>query len=280
MKLFGHIAPIALAAVVACAAPAAAAPIVIGDTIDSAATRAGGDYGLYSSANFINRIAGGKHWGDELSDPGHPFDTTGASVDRNDAANSLTFSLRTRFNGNDQGAAYADLFLDLGAPDSLDSLGYAIALGAQSKAAGLYTIGSASTSNAIWSSRTGFVYGGYVQNKTTAPGFDSSMAIAPPVRLDTGNAVAGATVSVTKTALADGSFDLSVMLAGIDLSLFDTFDMFWGTADCSNDAIWGTVAFAPPTGAPVDGPPALGLMLLGLLGLAGLRRRPAVTKAL
>lgn len=265
---------ITAAAVTALSATSAmAAPIVFQDQMDSAATYHGGDYGSYSSANFANRAAGGKHWGDELYDPGHRFDTTSITVNRDNAANTITFTLRTMFNGNDQGAKYADLFLDVATPDAPDSFGYAIALGSQSQAAGLYTIGSSSTANDIWGRQGSYVYGGFAQFKTTSPDYNAGMALAAPVRLDSGSAVGGTTVTVNRSDAGGGFFDVNVVLQGVNLSLFDSFDVFWGTGDCDNDAIWGTVLTAGLAEAGVPAPPALALTLLGLMAVVSLRRR-------
>lgn len=259
----------------ACASNASAAPIVIHDQVDSSATYRGNDYGSYSSANFANRVLGGKHWGDELANPAHRFDTTSITVDRDTSAGVITFTMRTMFNGNDQGAKYADIFIDTGTSDTLDSFGYAIALGAQTMGAGFYTTGGIATANDVWGGQGSYIYGGYAQLKTDAAGFDPAMAVATPVRLTSGSAVAGSSVSVTRTAIGGGFFDLSVALQGVDLGMFNDFDLFWGTGDCGNDAVWASLAGSLAT--PVDGPPILGLFGLALVGLFFLtyqRRRP------
>ena len=134
-----------LAVIVLVAHAAQASPIIISDNMDVAATYMSGDYAGYSSANFANRADGGKHWGDELADAGHPFDTTQMSIDRNDASKTMTITLHTMFNGDDRGAHYADLFLDTASPTTPGSYGYAIALGGQTMSAGVYSIGSAAT---------------------------------------------------------------------------------------------------------------------------------------
>ncbi len=255
---------------------AIAAPVIIADTTDSSATYVGGDYGGYSSANFADRAAGGRHWGDELYDAGHRFDTTQISVDRDDPTKTLTITLRTMFNGNDQGVHYADLFLDTSSPTTPDSYGYAIALGGQTKAAGVYAIGSASTSNGIWGGQGMYVYGGYSQFKTSSPSFDAAMALQNYTRLDSGTVMSDYTATVSQTDVGGGFYDVVVALtSSTNLSLFDAFDLFWGTGDCGNDAIWGSVAFAP-SGTPVDAPSSLFILGAGLVGLFVLGRRPKI----
>ena len=264
----------AAAAIVALnAASAAAAPIVIQDQMDSASTYHGADYSAYSSANFADRAAGGKHWGDELYDPGHRFDTTSMTINRNAAAGSITFTLHTMFNGNDEGAKYADLFLDITTPNTPDSYGYAIALGSQTKAVGFYSVSSASTSNDVWGGQGSYVYGGFSQFKTTSADYDPALALAVPVRLDAGTVVGGTSVAVTRSDVGGGFFDVDVVLQGVDLGLFDSFDLLWGTGDCGNDTIWGTTLAGGTTTAPVDAPPALWLMGFGLFAMAGFARR-------
>ncbi|MGE3333405.1 MAG: hypothetical protein AB7I36_07170 [Rhodospirillaceae bacterium] len=267
---------VASIAVALSATSAFAAPITVADTMDSAATVHGADYGGYSTANFANRGAGGRHWGDEIADPAHRFDTTQITVDRNDAAHTMQITLRTRFNGSDLGAHYADIFIDTATPDTVDSFGYSIALGYQSMSPGLYTNGSSQFSNDIWSG-TSNIYGGAAQLKTGEAGFDPAMALTPSVRLTGGSQLAGYAVSTTQTSLGGGLFDLTVEIASADLSLFDAFDLFWATADCANDVIWGSfvTASGTPSETPVPAPASFALLLAGLAGLASFRPRPA-----
>jgi hypothetical protein len=100
------------------------------------------------------------------------------------------------------------------------------------------------------------------------------MALPVDVRLDSGTALNGYTVSVNRTDDGNGFFDLSVVVQAMDLSLFNDFDLFWGTGDCGNDTIWGAVNTASPLESPVPAPPALSLLGIGLFGLWILRRRP------
>ncbi len=260
-----------LVAVLLGGAAAQASPVVITDEIDVAATRQGNPYSAYSSATFANNPRSGKYWGDSIQDAADPFDTTQITVNRNDSTNVLTIDLITKFDGNDGITNYADLFFDTQTPDSPDSFNYAIALGVQTKAAGVYTNTGFKTSNDIWASRSQYVYGGYYQFKTTSADYTPGMALASPTRLTSGTKLTNFSVAVTKTSLGSGLYDVRVAITSTsNLSLFDNIDLFWGTGDCSNDAVWGTLA-----SAPVNAPEPTGLALLagGLAGLGFLRRR-------
>ena len=284
---------------------AVAAPVVVAtitDRLDSAATNGLNDYGNYSSSTFINRVAGGKHWGDSIQDAQDPFDTQEIKITRDDAAKTITFDMKTYFNGNDGITHYPDLFIDTGTANSstnrpdhfnyaislgeevsnggmyqVDSLGHAIldSHGNKIGAKGLYSITSFETSQDIWKTRTNYVYGGYVQFKPGTAGYDPNMALVPPTVLTAGMLQSAYTVSTSKTVIGHDStlnkdiYDLSVVVTSTtNLNLFNNFDVFWGTGDCSNDAIWGQVA-----SNAVPAPSALLLMGFGLAGLAETRRR-------
>jgi len=163
-------------------------------------------------------------------------------------------------------------------------------------AAGVYKLGDANpadnsgdykTSDQIWTGRSGFVFGGDVALTTTVNGTGEdakSIGFDPPTRIvapsttnkyDTTSLLSSLSVGVTRSAVDNGFYTLSVTLtdnspiAGASLNtLFTNFDVFWGTADCSNDAIWGSA-----TQARLPAPGAFALLGLGLFGLGGLRRK-------
>jgi hypothetical protein len=236
--------------------------------MDSSATYMRGDYGGYSSSNFVNRAAGGRHWGDELFSAGHRFDTSQISVER--TANTVVFTLRTMFNGNDLGARYADLFIDIGTPNTLDSFGYAIALGGQTLPIGVYSVAGRATSNDVWGARSGYVYGGYSQFKTTSPDFNAGMAVENPVRVTSGTLLDMFTVAISTITVGGGYSDLVVAVAGESTALFSAMDIFWATGDCGNDVIWG--AAVTLADAAVPAPASLALLVLGLLIFAAMVR--------
>lgn len=122
--------------------------------------------------------------GDVLQDPGHPFDTDRVDATITSSAGNTTLDLKfyTSFNGNDEGAHYADVFL--GSNTSIpDSFNYAIALGDQGTNGGLNTPGFYSlpnsnayeTSTQVWGSRTSYIYGGEFQ------GLDGQYHLSPTV---------------------------------------------------------------------------------------------------
>ncbi len=53
------------------------------------------------------------------------------------------------------------------------------------------------------------------------------------------------------------------------ITSFTGIALFWGTADCSNDAIWGVVTAE----AEVSTPETAWLLLAGLGGIGGIRPR-------
>ena len=234
---------------------ALATPVVIIDQTDVAATRGTADYGSYSSPNFTNTVRNGSHWGDEIHGVTR-FDTSQVTVDRNAAAGTVRFDFVTRFSGTDPNspARYADVFLNIANPTAFAGpYTYGIALGGQTQSAGLYALDTYATSRDVWSSRTQYVYGGSAQPNPSSSAHDPSIALAPPVRITTGTLLTDYSVAVGQTALGGGLFDVSVLITSVTgIDLFNTFALFWGTADCSNDAIWGIVtaeAEVPTPGA-------------------------------
>ncbi len=260
------LAYLALAAAVLAVRPASAAPIIITDQIDVSSTYLGGDYGSYGSSTFANEFRAGRHWGDAIQEDTDPFNTTQITITRNDSANRIDFDIRTWFGGTSpSGAKYADLFFDISSPNTFDTFSHAIALGYQSMAPGVYAVTGTQNSNDIWSTDTSNLYGGFTQFKTTSSNYNAAMALTPPVRLTSGAALPEFSVTVTQTDIGGGMYNINVaVISTTDLNLFDSFDVFWATADCNNDAIWG---------ATVPAPNGLALLGLGLLAVGVVRYR-------
>ena len=214
---------------------------------------------------------GGSDQGDVI---GTGFDTSKIVVTEKLKANGglkLDFKLHTQFSGTDcfgsTCAYYGDLFLRTPATGySATPFDYAITLGDQGPNGGLsttalYKVGSYATSQDIWSGRTGFIYGGeYI------PDDDSAAAELAPTVLLSGSHIANATVSQTEVAhgyIEDVSLDLTAAEAAPFLG---GFDLFWGTGDCANDSVFGSVT-------PVPEPAALAIFVMGLMGLGMIPRR-------
>lgn len=280
---------VTLVSAVALAGAANAAPLVIEDFVDVAATYKGNSYNSYGpNSHFQGRSDNGRKWGDSI---GNGFDTETITLDRDLANSTLSITFRTDFDGTKSGADYADIFIDTNTPEAPDSFNYAISLGDQMSgggignpasggnnggvAAGVYEVGTYKTANDVWGN-SGSIYGGYLQFNDQADGFDPNFELEGATVLTSGNLLGGMLVSITQTAVSGGGFDLHVMIDGSANSalfntIFDNFDILWGTGDCSNDAIWGMVNFQTND---VPAPGALALLGLGMLGLV-LRRRVA-----
>ncbi len=238
MSKFSSVARTVLltAALVGFGASVQAAPVVvanISDQIDVAAYSGTSNYSGHSSATFANQLRGGHYWGDSVQGASDPFNTTSIQVTRDNAAKTIQFDLFTAFRG-DGLAEYADLFFDTTNSAIPNGFNFSVALGDQTKAAGVYSVGTVATSQDIWGSKTGYVYGGGFQFKTTAPGYNANFFQQSPVRLLTGTQLSNYSVSVNRIAVS-GGYDLRVLITSTtNLDLFNNFDVFWGTADCSN----------------------------------------------
>ena len=206
--------------------------------------------------------------------------------------------------GGGKAVHYADLFIDTGTPYAPGGVSYGIALGFQSGAdgnggfatPGLYKItdptlttnngnSQVKTSQDIWNSRGGWIFGGeYAPSDDHDPvslaptvvtgGVDQNWTVAVSDTDPNGNAyVPGANAPVATSGL----YTLTVLLTAPDQAamdqIFSEFDLFWGTGDCSNDAIWGYV------GDTHDVPEPSGLLvfLAGLVGARRLRRSASAT---
>jgi hypothetical protein len=208
--------------------------------------------------------------GDVVQGAGNPFDTDRLDVKVTSSAGTTSLKLKyyTSFNGNAVTARYADIFLGNN-PVSPDSFGYGIALGDQSgnggaASPGFYSLASAGdteTSIQLWSGKGGYIYGGQYL------GLDGFWHDAPTVISALAALQNNWTVNVAEGASGDALFpylvDVTLMASTQDFAtLFgDGMSIFWGTGDCSNDAIEAAV--------PVNLPEPLSLTLFGA-GLAGL----------
>jgi hypothetical protein len=245
----------ALASACLFAASAASAGVVINDTTKDISYRGSSSTTYFGSSSV----------GDEIG-PG--FDTQSVAI--SESGNSISLTFRTQFDGNEATAHYADVFI---APNNADgtpsSWGFGIALGDQVKAAGLYDLSSAAdymTSKAIWTSKTGYIYGGAY---TLDNGITSQLI---PTRVTGGILNSDWTVVVSQDNVG-GSFpyELTITLTAANSTAFSlldgtNLDILWGTGDCGNDTIFAQ--YERPTQAPE---PATITLLAG--GLLALRRK-------
>lgn len=205
---------------------------------------------------------------------GADFQTSSLTVQTSVSNGGTVLSLSdlTRFPGEDSiagiGVRYADIFLGVpgfvGTPDVID----AIALRAQAqrggRAAGFYNVTAAETSQAIWGTRTVYIYGGaYGQSAAWQPGQPDYSAAAAPTVLTAGTHLGGA--FITDIAMAGGWFDLDaqITLTPAEAAAFaNGVDVFWGTGDCANGAF-----LAQLSDLPMPEPCSLAILLSGVFYL-------------
>ena len=220
--------------------------------------------------------------GDVLQDPGHDFNTdrVDATITSNSGETTLDLKFYTSFNGNDETARYADVFLGSNV-SSPDNFNYAISVGDEAANGGLNTEGFYSlpgssayeTSTQVWGSRTSYIYGGEFQ------GLDGQFHLSPTVVTSAADLDPDFTATVTEGSSGDTSFPylVDVSLTATDENfdaLFGTgVSVFWGTGDCSNDAIETLVpnSYVPE---PVTG----SLFAAGLGGMLFTRRRKRASR--
>jgi hypothetical protein len=232
------------------------------------------------NGNSPDNFFGGQSWGANVGDS-DGFDTTGIVINRQ--TNSIDFQIQTAFDGPDTSYAnapynvtisYADIFLnpiDSATPPT--TYQYAISLGDQTAngglAVGFYQVTSDKTSEQIWSSRTQFIYGGKY-----APDGDTAAAQYAPTVVTGGTLLTDWTVTILP--YSDGVLDVSLSTtdAAQFAALFDNFDLFWGTGDCSNAPL-----FVAVDAAAVPEPPALAMLAAGLVACGFYRRKRASGRA-
>ncbi|MCB2108830.1 MAG: PEP-CTERM sorting domain-containing protein [Rhodobacteraceae bacterium] len=283
----GLIFPLVLASTTA----AFAAPIVIEDNVAVAAVKTATNFTPYSYTNepsfegYYDTVTTGEpnaigktyRWGDVVGNA-NEYDVDTMTIDRDNDAGTISFTLKTRFDGTGlAGTKRSDWFIDTNTPLVPDGFNYAIVLGAGttrgSLAAGFYEVTSAKTSMQVWSGTGGYGVGGLLQfcsdnpsdpgtcDQSASPGF----GIAPPTLVESGNKIGD--IALT-TVLSGGWYYVTATVSGVNLNLFNQFDILAHSADCSNDALWGTVVTES-----VPAPAGLALIGLGLLGMGLLRRR-------
>ena len=263
---------LALAVVALASTPALASPITytVADTTDDIAyaTDTGAPTGYFAGSNRGDFIGGG-------------FDTSGMTVSyapTSAGGVAVAIQLNTQFNGNEQlgrATRYADLFLRTPATGMpAGAFDYAITLGDQAgnggiATAGLYADPTYKTSQQVWNGRSGYVFGGeFVQS-----GASLSTAAPIPTVATGGRLVQGATVTQSGGSGAY-AVDVTLALTISEAAAFaQGFDLLWGTGDCGNDAVFGTVGASPSNAVPEPG--TLALLATGGLGLLILQRRYA-----
>jgi len=236
----------------------------------------------YTSNGFTSGI------GDVLQSSGHNFDTDKLIATLTEHRGTVTLELKyyTSFDGSELGAHYADIFL--GSASDPNNFGYAIALGNQGTNGGLSTSGFYSvdsttekTSQQIWSSKSGTYGGKYLGMKSDGTMMSSSSSgswfNSPTVVASNATKKSGFTTSVVEsTTNTDPGYGylVDVKLAGSATDFNTLFgaglSIFWGTADCSNDAIQAVFAYRPTS---IPEPMTLALFGAGVIGAGALPRR-------
>jgi hypothetical protein len=298
-------APLVLLAGAAAAAPITIMDRVASGAVSSGGSTAPYNWGQHENGfeAYTQTITSGPAWamgqtfqfGDIIGDP-NKYDAYSLTIDR--GPTSISFQLKTKFDGEENPARSTDFMISTQNTSTPDGFNYAVVLGSGTIAGigagtagtrgtlarGFYALtGGTSTTNApsssvitsrqAWAGNPGYGMGGLIQfceDVPSDPGIcdataSNGFAVEPAVLAASGTKIGD--VSVTRTT--DGTwYYLTAVVTGVNMSLFDQFDILVGSADCANDALWGEVQTVPVPGA-------LFLLGFGLLGLGAVRRRAA-----
>lgn len=212
-------------------------------------------------------------WSDRIGD--FTFEIYGINVSW--TGTELIFDMFTNFNhdgdyetpwGSPHYHAYvADLFLDIN-KDSIFDFGVAMKNHADwvtprtkpsdwnALTVGLYSVTDFYKPSDFWS--PGFIYGQY---------YDKSNPKSSYTAIKSGTLKGNAGVTINDESSSGPYFRWQVTINRVDMTGYDGngIDIFWGGANCANDAIYGRAQVPPPIPEPGT------LLLLGseLMGLAG-----------
>ncbi len=266
---------------------AAAGPASATEILDTVLTR--GYYGSNPSNNSSYN-----YYRDTIGDT-NTWDTKAIVVERNGA--NFDFQIYTNKGSNSEGGiAYADFFIELNPQNSITGPFDSWNLGLDFQTGKLYALDGPqdwATSQDLFGGGSS-TYGGLFRSAEcgTSNGGDGNPASCGSVPDGPGSGTVRGFVPVTKIDSPEADDYLSTIDIDIDQAIGDPynastvvsfsiaasilnhggFDVFWGTATCANDSIWGHVPNSPPPGVPE--PFTLSLFGLGLAGaLYGVRRR-------
>lgn len=223
------------------------------------------------------------------------WDTKAIVVERNGA--NYDFKIYTNKDSNSEGnIAYADFFIDLTPDNSITGPFNSWNVGLDIQTGKLYALDGSmdwATSQDIFGGGSS-TYGGLFRSAEcgTSNLGDGNPAACSTIPDGPGSGTVLGFVPVTKIDSPESDDYLATIDVDIDQAIGDPynastvisfsiaatwlnaggFDVFWGTAECANDSIWGHVPGTPPPGVPE--PFALSLFGFGLAGaLYGARRR-------
>jgi hypothetical protein len=200
------------------------------------------------------------------------FNTRGANL----SSDGKTLTIYTNWKpakddirGNVVGVDYrlytADVFIDKDLDGDFD---YAVQLDTLTGTGNAYDLTTYQTSQDFWKTvvknsvgPTYWSYGGQFIDTYASP-HSSSLSPVPVIATGT---LRGSTASVVWGTTGDSSAPYSVAVNLSDLGLVNDWYFVWGTATCGNDTFSGQVRVPEPT--------SMLLLGLGLLGVAGARRK-------